>query len=91
LHDEELHNLYFSPSIIRIINSGKRRWAGQVERMGEKRDAYRILVGESERNRPLGRPRHRWKNNIKMNFREIGWGCMDCIDLTQIGTSRELM
>jgi hypothetical protein len=70
---EELHNLYSSPSIIRIIKSRRMRWAGQVARMGEKRNAYRILVGKPEGKRPLGRPRRRWEDIIKMDLREIGW------------------
>jgi hypothetical protein len=75
LHNEELHNLYSSPSIIRM------RWAGHVARMGEKRNAYRILVGNAEGKRPLGRPRCMWVNNIKMDLRKIGWDGMDWIDL----------
>jgi hypothetical protein len=59
LHNEELHNLYCSPSLIRIIKSRRMRWAGHVARMGEKRNAYRILVGKPEGRRPLGRPRRR--------------------------------
>jgi hypothetical protein len=81
MHDEELHNLYSSPSIIRIIKSRWIRWAGHVERMVRKRNAYRILVGKPEGKRPLGRPRRRWVNNIKI--REIGWGGTDWIDLAQ--------
>jgi hypothetical protein len=57
LHNEELHNLYSSPSIIRIIKSRRLRWAGHVARMGEKRNVYRLLVGKPEGKRPLGRPR----------------------------------
>jgi hypothetical protein len=72
LHNEELHNLYCSPNIIRIIKSGRVRWAGYVARMGEKRTAYRILVGKPEGKRPLGRPRRRWEDNIKMDLIEIG-------------------
>jgi hypothetical protein len=71
LHDEQLHNLYYSPSIIRIIKSRRIRWAGLLERMGDKRNAYRILVGNPEGNRLLGRPRGRWEDNIKIDFREI--------------------
>jgi hypothetical protein len=67
LHNEELHNLYSSPSIIRIIKS-RRRWAGHLPRMGEKRSAYRLLVGKPEGKRPLGRPRRRWIDNIKMDL-----------------------
>jgi hypothetical protein len=67
------------------------RWAGNVARMGEERIAYRILVGESEGNRPLGRPRSRWINNIRMNLREIEWGGMDWIDLAKDRASRGLL
>jgi hypothetical protein len=57
------------------------RWAGHVALLGEKRNAYRILVGKPEEKSPLGRPRHRWEDNIRMDLREIGWGGMDWIDL----------
>jgi hypothetical protein len=83
LHNEELHNLYCSPNIIRIIKSRRMRLAGHVARMGEKRNAYRILVGKHEGKRPLGRPGHRWEDNIKMDLREIGWSGMDWIDLAE--------
>jgi hypothetical protein len=83
LHSEGLHNLYSSPSIIRLIKSRRMRWTGHVARMGEKRNAYRILVGKPEGNRPLGRPRRRWVDNIKIDLREIGWDAMDWIDLAQ--------
>jgi hypothetical protein len=59
------------------------RWAGHLARMGEKRNAYRILVGKPEGKRPLGRPRRRWVDNIKMDLREIGWDGMDWIGLAQ--------
>jgi hypothetical protein len=59
-------------------------WAGPVAQMGEKRNAYRILVGKPEGKRPLGRPRRRWVDNIKMDLREIGWDGMDWIDLPQV-------
>jgi hypothetical protein len=71
LHNEELHNLYSSPSIIRVIKSRRMRWAGHVARIREK-NAYRILVGKPEGKRPVGRPRRRWVDNIKMDLREIG-------------------
>jgi hypothetical protein len=83
LHNEELHGLYSSPSMIRMIKSRRTRWAGHVGRMGEKRNAYRILVGKPDGKRPLGIPRRRWVDNIKMNLREIGWDGMDWIDLAQ--------
>jgi hypothetical protein len=66
------HNLYCSPCIIIMIKSRRIRWAGNVARMGEKRNAYRILVKNLEGKKPLGRPRRRWEDNIKMNLREIG-------------------
>jgi hypothetical protein len=71
LHNEELHNLYSSPSIIRMIKSRRMRWSGHVARMGETRNAYRILVGNPEGKRPLGRPRRGWVDNIKIDLREI--------------------
>jgi hypothetical protein len=83
LHNEELHNLYSSPNIIRMIKSRRLRWAGHVVRMEEKRNAYRILVGKPEGKRPLGRPRRRWVDNIKMDLREIRWDGMDWIELAQ--------
>jgi hypothetical protein len=81
MHNVELHNLYCSQSIIRIIKSRRIRWVGHVARTGEKRKAYRILVGKPEGKRPLGRPR--WEDIIKMDLRETGWGGMDWIDLAQ--------
>jgi hypothetical protein len=83
LHNEELRDLYSSPSIIRIIKSRRMRWAGHVARMGEKRNAYRLLVGKPDGKRPLGRPRRRWVENIKMDLLEIGWGGVDWIGLAQ--------
>jgi hypothetical protein len=65
LHNEELHNLYSSPSIIRMVKPRRMRLAGHVARMGEKRNAYMILVGMPEGKRPLGRPRRRWVDNVK--------------------------
>jgi hypothetical protein len=76
-----LHNLYSSPSIIRVIKSGRMRWAGHVARIRENRTAYRILVGQPEENSSPGRPRRRWVDNIKKDLREIGWSGMDWIDL----------
>jgi hypothetical protein len=83
LHNEELHNLYSSPSIIRIIKTKRMRWVGHVARMGEKRKEYRLLVGKPEGKRPLGRPRHRWMDNIKMDLLEIGLNVVDSIGLAQ--------
>jgi hypothetical protein len=81
-HNEELQNLYFSPSIIRMFKSRRMRWAGCVTRIGEKRNAYRILAGKPEGKRPLGRSKRKWVDNIKMDLREIEWDGMDWIDLT---------
>jgi hypothetical protein len=83
LHDEELHGLYSSPSIIRVIKTRRMRWAGHVARMEEVRGAYNILVGRPERRRPLGRPRRRWEDNIKMGLGEIRFGDVDWIRLAQ--------
>jgi hypothetical protein len=83
LHDEELHNLYSSPDIIRQIKSRGMRWAGHVARMGEERKVYKVLVGKAKGKRPLGRPRHRWEDGIRMGLREIGLGDMDWIQLAQ--------
>ncbi|KAJ4431719.1 hypothetical protein ANN_20321 [Periplaneta americana] len=83
LHNTELHALYSSPHIIRNIKSRRLRWAGHVARMGESRNAYTGLVGRVEGKRPLGRPRRRWEDNIKMYLREVGYNGMDWIDLTQ--------
>jgi hypothetical protein len=69
LHNEELNDLYSSPNIIRVIKSRRMTWAGHVACMGEKRGAYRILVGRPEGRRPPGRPRRRWEDNIKMEFK----------------------
>jgi hypothetical protein len=70
LHNYELHSLYSSPDIVRVVKS--RRWVGHVALMGEGRGVYRVLIGRSEGKRPLGRPRHRWEDNIKMDLRETG-------------------
>jgi hypothetical protein len=83
LHNEELHNLYSSPSIIRIMKSRRMRWAGRVARMGEKRNVYRLLVRKPEGKRPLGRTRRRWIDNIKMDLLEIGLNVVDWIGLAQ--------
>jgi hypothetical protein len=83
LHNEELRDLYSSPSIIRIIKSRRMRWADHVARMGEKGNAYRLLVGKPEGKKPLGRPRSRWVDNIRMDLGEVGWGDMDWIGLAQ--------
>jgi hypothetical protein len=71
LNNDELHDLYSSPNIVRVIKSRRMRWAGHVARMGEGIGVYRVLVERPEGKRPLGRPRRRWENNIKMDLREI--------------------
>jgi hypothetical protein len=74
LHNEELNDLYSLPNIMRAVKSRRMRWAGHVARMGEGRGVHRVLVGKPERKRPLGRPRRRWDDNIKMDFQEVGGG-----------------
>jgi hypothetical protein len=66
--------LYSSPNIIRLVNSREKIWAGNEPRTGRRRGEYRFLVGKPERKRPLGRTRHRWKDNIRVDLREMGWG-----------------
>jgi hypothetical protein len=83
LHNEELLNLYTSPSIRRIIKSRRMRWAGHVVRMGKKKNVYRLLVGKPEGKRPLGRPRCRLIDDIKMDLLEIGLRVVDWIGLAQ--------
>jgi hypothetical protein len=83
LHNEELHDLYSTPSIIRILKSTRMRWAVHVAGMGEKRNAHRLLVGKPEGRRPLGRPRRRWLDNIMMDLVEVVWGDVDWIGLVQ--------
>jgi hypothetical protein len=83
LHNEELHDLYSSPSIIRIIKSRRMRWAVHVARKGEKKNTYRLMVGKPEGKKPLGRPRCRWVDNIRMDLAEVGLGDVDWIGLAQ--------
>jgi hypothetical protein len=73
LHSEDLNVLYSSPDIIRKIKSRRLGWAGHVARMREERNVYRVLIGKPERKRPLGRPRRRWWDGIRMDLRKIGW------------------
>jgi hypothetical protein len=77
LHNEELHDLYSSPSVIIMIKSRRMRWAAEVARMGEKRKAHRLLVRKPEVKRPLGRPRRRWVDNIRIDLGEVRWGDVD--------------
>jgi hypothetical protein len=81
LHKEELYDLYSLTNIIRVIES-RIRWVGYVARRGDRRGAYRVLVGRPEKKRPLGTLRRIWEDNIKMDLQEVGWG-MDWIDLAQ--------
>jgi hypothetical protein len=83
LHNDELHDLLSSPNIVRVIKSRRMRWAGHLARMLEGRGAYMILVGRPESNRPLGRLRRRWEDNIKMDFVEIGIDGANWIRLAQ--------
>jgi hypothetical protein len=83
LHIEELNDLYCLPNIVRVVKWRRMRWAGHVARMGEERGAHRLLVGKPEGKRPLGRPRRRWENNIKMDLQEVGVGRGDWIESAQ--------
>ena len=83
LHNEELNNLYSSLNIVRVIKSRRMRWAGHVAGMGEERGVYRVLVGKPEGRIPLGRPRPRWVDTIRMDLQEVGCGYMDWIGLAQ--------
>jgi hypothetical protein len=83
IHNGELHNLYSSPDIIRQIKSRRIRWAEHVARVGEEKNVYRVLMGKREGRRPLGRQRRKWDDGIKLDLREIGWGCVEWIHLAQ--------
>jgi hypothetical protein len=83
LHNDELHSLCSSPDIVRVIKSRRMRWAEHVARMGKGRGVYRVLVGKPEGKRPLGRPRHRWGDNIKLDLGEIGIDGANWIQLAQ--------
>ena len=83
MHNEELNDLYTSPNIVRVIKWRRMRWAGHVARMGEERVVYRVLVGKADGKRPLGRPRRRWVDNIRMDLQEVRCGCVDWIGLAQ--------
>jgi hypothetical protein len=72
LHNEELHGLYSSPNIVRVIKS-RMGWVGHVARMGKERGVYRVFVGKPEGKKPLGRPRRRWEDNIRMDLQEVRW------------------
>ena len=83
LQDEELSDLYSLPNIVRVVISRRMRWAGHVARLGEGRGVHRVLVGKPEGKRPLGRPRRRWEDNIKMYLQEVGGDCEDWMELAQ--------
>ena len=83
MHNAELYALYSSPNIIRNLKSRRLRWAGHTARMELSRNAYRVLVGKPEGNRPLGRPRRIWEDNIKMDLKEIGCDAGNWIDLAE--------
>ena len=83
LHNGELNVLFLSPNIVRMMKSRRMIWAGHVARMGEGRGMFRVLVEKPWGKRPLGRPRHGWESNIKMDLKEVGFGGMDRIELTQ--------
>jgi hypothetical protein len=83
LNNVELHSPYSSPNIIRMVKSRRMRWAGHVARMEEGSGVYRVLVGRPEGKRPLGRPKRRWQDNIKMDLREIGIDGANWIRLAQ--------
>jgi hypothetical protein len=82
-HNKELHDLYSSPSLITMIKSRRMIWAGQVTRIGEKRNMYRLSEGKAAGKRPLRRPKRSWVDNIKMVLGEIGWGGVYWIGLAQ--------
>ena len=81
LQNEELNDLYSSSNTVWVIKSRRMRWVGHAAHWG--RGVYRVLVGKPEGKRPLGRPRHRWEDNIKMDIQEVGCGGMDWIELVQ--------
>jgi hypothetical protein len=91
LHNEELRDLYSSPSIIRIIKSRRMRWTGHVARMGEKRNVYSLLVGKPEGKRPLGRPRRRWMDNIRTILEKLDGVMWTGLVWLRIGTGGELL
>ena len=83
LHNEELSDLYSLPNIVQVVKSRRMRWAGYVACMGEGRGEYRVLVGKPEGKRPLGRPRRRWEDNVKMDLQEVGGICGVRMELAQ--------
>ena len=91
MYNEELHDLYSSPNIVRVIKSRRMRRAGHVAHMGERRGVYRVLVGKPEVKRLLGRPRPRWEDHIKTDLQEVGYGNMDWIELAQDRDNRRAL
>ena len=83
LYNEELNDLYSLPNIVWVVKSRRMRWAGHVARMWEDRGVHRVLVGKPEGKRPLGRPRRRWDDNIKMDLQEVRRGRGDWMELVQ--------
>jgi hypothetical protein len=83
LHNEELNELNSSPTIVRVIKSKIMNWAGHVARKDEGRGVYRVLVGKPVGKRPMGRPRRRWNDSIRMDFQEVGCGGMNWIEVAQ--------
>jgi hypothetical protein len=83
LHNEKLNDLYSLPNILRMVKSRRMRWAWYVARMGEDRGVHRVLVGKPEGKMSLGKPRRRWKDNIKMDLQEVGGGRVDWMELAQ--------
>ena len=83
LCNEDLNDVYSLPSIVLVVKLKRMRWAGHVARMGEDRGVHRVLVGKPEGKRPLGRPRRRWEDNIKMDLQEVGGGRGDWMELAQ--------
>ena len=83
LHNEELNGLYSSPNIVRVIKWRRMRWAGYVVRTEEGRGVHKVLVGKPDGKRPLGRPRRRWEDNIKIDLEEVGRGCGAWLELAQ--------
>jgi len=81
--EEELSDLYYLPNIVQVVKSRRKRWAGHVVRMGERRVVHRVLVGKPEGKRPLGRPRRKWEDSIKMDLQEVGGVCGDWMELAQ--------
>ena len=83
LHNEELNDLYCSPNTVWVIKTRRMRWAGHAARKEEGRGVHKVLVGKPEGKIPLGRPRRRWEDNIKMDLEEMGRGCGDWMELAQ--------